>query len=175
MVRDFLSCRFTPMESFQIDISGEYLENETELTAPERELLNQARMAMGRAYAPYSNFSVGAALRLNDGLVITGNNQENAAYPSGLCAERVAMFYASSQYPGVPVTDMAIIASSSKFDLSYPVAPCGSCRQVMLEYELNQDSEINLIFCGTSGRIVRLQGVRKLLPFYFHETSLRDS
>jgi len=163
------------MESFKIDVVGDYLENESELTAPERELLGMAREAMSRAYAPYSQFSVGAALRLNDGIVVTGNNQENAAYPSGLCAERVAIFAASATYPGVPITDLAIIASSPKFELNYPVAPCGSCRQVMLEYELNQDSSINLIFCGISGRIVRLSGVRHLLPFYFHETALRKS
>jgi cytidine deaminase len=162
------------MESFQYEVTGQFIEDESELTAPEKELMQHAVEAMERAYAPYSNFRVGAALRLASGIVVTGNNQENAAYPSGLCAERVAFFAAGANYPGVPVTDVALVASSDRFELSYPVAPCGACRQVMLEYELNQDSEINLLFRGKTGRMVRLRGIRQLLPFFFHETSLRN-
>jgi cytidine deaminase len=112
-------------------------------------------------------------LRLSDGTIVTGNNQENAAFPSGLCAERVAFFSAGALYPGAVITDAAIVASSERFDVDHPITPCGACRQVMLEYELNQDVEIRLLFSGNTGKIIRMVGVRNLLPLFFHESSLR--
>jgi len=163
------------MEHFKHEISGQVTEDINDLTSAERELLKQAGDAMRKAYAPYSNFSVGAALRLSDGTVVCGNNQENAAFPSGLCAERVAFFAASSMYPGATITDVAITASSSLFEVDHPIAPCGACRQVMLEYELNQDTSIKLLLRGNSGRMIRIDGVRQLLPFFFHENGLRKS
>lgn len=161
------------MERYKQEIHGQLLDGPSELTDPERNLLRLAREAMDRAYAPYSGFRVGAALCMADGAIVTGNNQENAAFPSGLCAERIAFFAAGSAYPGVAITDLAIVASSENFSVEHPVAPCGACRQVMLEYELNQDLAIRMIFSGDKGRIIRMEGAHHLLPLFFHEVSLR--
>ena len=110
-----------------------------------------------RAYAPYSSFKVGAALQLNSGEIITGNNQENAAYPSGLCAERVAIFYAGSQYPEATFHSMAISAKSLHSKTTKAVPPCGACRQVLAEYEVKQNSLIEIYFMGESGKVGKIQ------------------
>lgn len=138
-----------------------------ELTAPDRELVRTALDAAGNAYAPYSGFTVGAALRLTNGIVISGNNQENAAYPSGLCAERVAMFYAASQYPGVAIEALAIVARADGVDLSEPVTPCGSCRQVMAEYEQLQETPMRVIMATEAGKVILIEGTGNLLPLAF--------
>ena len=109
---------------------------------------------------------------LENGVVITGNNQENAAYPSGICAERVAMFYASSQYPGVKAIKVAVTAFSKAFPVIAPVAPCGSCRQVLSEYEKLYNSDIELILQGQQGSIYRLKNVSSLLPLAFTSDDL---
>jgi cytidine deaminase len=162
------------MELFKKEISGHWYDAPDELSQEEANLLAEAREAMSRAYAPYSEFRVGAALLLGDGVIITGNNQENAAFPSGLCAERVAFFSASSLYPGALIIAAAIVGSTDNFHVNHPVTPCGACRQVMLEYELNQDTSISLLMQGESGRILRIEGVRQLLPLFFHEPGLRQ-
>lgn len=138
-----------------------FIEGDLEELEPlDRELVDEAIRASNNAYAPYSDFKVGAAVRLND-VIITGNNQENSAYPSGLCAERVALFYAQSQFPNTPIDSIAIFANSK--DVS---ASCGACRQVMAEYELRHKQAIRIIM--TNGKKVRIvNGIKNLLPMIF--------
>lgn len=145
----------------------------SELSVLDRELMNRAVEAAKNAYAPYSNFHVGAALLLNNGKIITGNNQENAAYPSGLCAERVAVFYAASQYPEAAVLSLAIAATDKKGVLKEWISPCGACRQVLLEVEARGRKPMRVLLCG--GKTTRIAPSAKvLLPFAFDEDSLTD-
>jgi cytidine deaminase len=136
-------------------------------------LLEKAFDACASAYAPYSLFRVGAAVELNTGEIVLGSNQENIAYPSGLCAERVAVYAAMSQHPDSTIRRIAISTSGEGKTSKVPAAPCGSCRQAILEYELNQEYEIELIL-GTPGDKIRvIQGIQYLLPLHFHEPGLR--
>ncbi|QQY83427.1 cytidine deaminase [Tamlana sp. s12] len=135
-------------------------------------LMEKAMQARSRAYAPYSNFEVGAALLLDNGEIITGNNQENASYPSGLCAERTAIYYAGSQYPEAKVIRMAISASSKMTATDTPIPPCGACRQAMVEYEVKQIHDIELYFMGAKGAVAKSNSVVNLLPFVFDKTVL---
>lgn len=137
-----------------------------------RQLVEAAEAISLQAYAPYSHFQVGAALRLADGAIVSGNNQENAAYPSGLCAERTALFYAGAQYPDTPIEALAVVARPMSTDLFIEVAPCGSCRQVMLESENRQTQPITLILQGPQGSFRVLPSVSVLLPFSFTAASL---
>jgi cytidine deaminase len=146
-----------------------------ELPSDEQYLLSEANIAMAAAYAPYSRFKVGAALILENGQVITGNNQENMAYPSGLCAERVAFYYAGAQYPGVTIKKLAITAAAEHFPSDHPIAPCGACRQSMLEYELNQKEPIVVLMRGAEGKTYRVQGIHSMLPLFFNEDCLKKS
>ncbi len=150
----------------------EVFESSKDLPIDEQLLLEKAFVAKEAAYAPYSNFKVGAALVLSNNEIITGNNQENAAYPSGLCAERVAAFYAGSRFPDVPIKKLAITASAPDYILSKPVAPCGACRQSLLEYETRTNDEIIIILTGESGGVYRIKGIKQLLPLYFGQDSL---
>ena len=137
-----------------------------ELTADEQELAEAAREATRRSYAPYSRFHVGSAVLLANGTIVTGSNQENAAYPSGLCAERTALFYANSQYPDVPVVALAIAAcggTGAKWPL---ISPCGACRQVMLETEKRYGRPMRVLLCGTDEAYV-VESARDLLPVAF--------
>ncbi|NNC83220.1 MAG: cytidine deaminase [Flavobacteriales bacterium] len=136
-------------------------------------LLQEAEKAMGRAYAPYSHFHVGAAVRLESGKVYTGNNQENVAYPSGLCAERVALFHAMSQDPKSIIEAVAITARSEDFELTRVITPCGACRQALLEYEVNAASPIQVILGSTAGRTIVVDSVLSMLPLSFCETKLK--
>ncbi|MGP1447484.1 MAG: cytidine deaminase [Candidatus Limimorpha sp.] len=142
-----------------------------ELNEQDADLLQQAHRAVSSAYAPYSGFHVGAAVRLANGETVTGCNIENAAYPSGLCAERVALFRAQAQYPGIAVESIAITAMSSEVDVNEPVAPCGACRQVMAEVELRYKKRLRILCRGTSGPIVAFNGVETLMPFAFDTLS----
>jgi cytidine deaminase len=130
-------------------------------------LLKKAKEVALSAYSPYSHFKVGAAIMLNNGAVVTGNNQENAAYPSGLCAERTAAFYASSQYPQVPFTRIAITAVNPEKELSQPVSPCGNCRQALLEYEQKFNQNIEVILSGQIGEVFVIKSIKDLLPCSF--------
>lgn len=143
-----------------------------ELTDQEVMLVKKAMEAAGNAYAPYSSYHVGAALLLDNGEIITGNNQENAAYPSGLCAERVAVFYAGSRYPGVPVTAIAIAAMQEGIFQEQPVTPCGCCRQVLFETEARGKQPLEVILYGTR-RIQVLRSAVDLLPLPFTFKSSR--
>jgi cytidine deaminase len=144
-----------------------------ELSTDDRQLLEKAWEACKSAYAPYSNFFVGAALKMNNGVIITGNNQENAAYPSGLCAERVAVFSASSQYPGIPIESIAIVAKTEVFDLSHPVTPCGGCRQVLAEYENLSGQPIRTLMQGSSGNVWVVDSISNFLPLTFQGDQLK--
>jgi cytidine deaminase len=143
------------------------------LEATERDLVNMAREMTTHAYAPYSEFFVGAALLLENGEIVKGSNQENAAYPSGLCAERVAVFAASSAFPNVKIKTIAISAKSAHRTMDYPVSPCGGCRQVLLEYEFKQNSPVKVLLSGESGKIVVLEKVKDLLPLSFTSSDLK--
>lgn len=144
-----------------------------ELSENDRSLLLEAKKASDVAYAPYSQFYVGAALELENGKTVIGTNQENVAYPSGLCAERVGIFAASTQYPGVAVNTIAITAKSKVFDVNFPVSPCGACRQVLSEYERLQGKPIRVILSGEKGKILIIDKIEDLLPFSFIADKLK--
>ena len=144
----------------------------SELSSIEQKLMNQAIIARKKAYAPYSNFSVGAALLLDNEQVILGNNQENAAYPSGLCAERVAIYNAGANHPEARILKIAISASSANKVINQPVAPCGACRQTIAEYELKQSTPISIFFMGETGKVIKTESLKNLLPIGFDKSFL---
>lgn len=143
----------------------------TELAATDQRLVAAAREASGKAYAPYSNFKVGAAVLLANGEIIRGNNQENADFTDGLCAERVALFFANATYPDVAVVAIAVTAISNGVLFSGPTQPCGSCRQVLVETETRYKRNIRLILDGAE-KIIVFDGAENLLPFAFKPDSL---
>jgi len=136
-------------------------------------LLKEAWDACESAYAPYSQFHVGAAVRLANDMIFKGNNQENAAYPSGICAERVAVFSASASLPGVQIKTLAVVAKTKIFNLSNPVTPCGACRQVIAEYEMLSGKPIRILLQGNSEKIWIIDGIVNLLPLMFHGSELK--
>lgn len=137
-----------------------------ELSEEDRLLVEAAKRATNGSYAPYSKFNVGAAVRLQDGTIVLGANQENAAYPSGLCAERTALFAAGAQYPETPVVALAIAARKGKRFLPKPVSPCGACRQVISGMEERFGIPIRILLYGTDGILVS-DGITPLLPLRF--------
>lgn len=140
-----------------------------ELNDEERALIENARQATFRSYAPYSKFKVGAAILLDNGEIITGSNQENVAYPSGTCAERTACFYAHSEYPEVGFKAIAIAArNESETFIELPISPCGSCRQALLEYEMLSKHDIAIYLCGKD-KVYILPSVKWLLPLAFSQ------
>jgi cytidine deaminase len=160
------------MQEITLTTRLQVYENMSELPDDALKLMNAAIVARTNAYAPYSKFNVGAALLLDNGEVISGNNQENAAYPSGLCAERVAIFYAGSQYPNAKVLQMAITATSINHVVTTPTPPCGACRQSIAEYEFKQESPIQLFFMGESGKVLKSNSLKDLLPLVFDRSFL---
>jgi cytidine deaminase len=144
-----------------------------ELSAEDRNLLQKAAQTALQSYAPYSEFHVGAAVLLENGEIICGSNQENAAYPAGLCAERVALFYANSKYPDVKVVALAISAHADHFIIDRPISPCGTCRQVIAETENRQQSKIKILMQGESGPVNMIEGIENLLPLTFYEEKLK--
>jgi cytidine deaminase len=156
-----------------ISIRVEEYGSSEELNHSDRVLLEQATLASQTSYSPYSTFQVGSAVRLSNGEVLQGSNQENAAYPSGLCAERVVLFYAQAKFPDVPVEAIAIYARSGEFKLDKPVTPCGSCRQVMAEYENRHGRKMRVIMGGDDGSVQVVDGIESLLPLMFMLEKLR--
>ena len=144
-----------------------------ELSKIEQELIEKAKDAFSTAYAPYSGFLVGASVLLENEKIISGNNQENVAYPSGLCAERVALFYAGAKYPEVGIKTIAISAKSKTFEIKDVVSPCGSCRQVMAEYQQKQDKDIRILLHSPNDDVLIADSVEDLLPFMFNSEKLR--
>ena len=137
-----------------------------ELPEADRTLLQAAMDATKRSYAPYSKFSVGAAARLNNDVIVTGTNQENAAYPSGLCAERTTLFYANSQYPDQAVATLAVAARTERDFLDAPIPPCGACRQVILETEKRFNQPMRILLYGKE-EVYEVKSIRDLLPLSF--------
>lgn len=160
------------MESINVNSIFSSFQSPDQLSSEDQKLLNKAIDARDRAYAPYSGFSVGAAVLLDNGTIITGNNQENAAYPSGMCAERVAVWSALSLFPGVKLKKVFISARSENKLVDRPVSPCGSCRQTLAEYETKQNQPIEVFFTGETGVILKAGSIRDLLPFMFDNTLL---
>lgn len=155
------------MKEIQFSAKFSEYEDKSSLDSENEKILNLAIEARNKSYSPYSQFSVGAAVLLENGEVITGNNQENAAYPSGMCAERIAIWTASAMYPGVRVLKLALSGKSEINNVNTPVPPCGACRQVLSEYESKQGSNIELFFTGESGKVIKTDSVKDLLPFSF--------
>lgn len=135
-------------------------------------LMREAIVVRKKAYAPYSKFKVGTALLLDNGIIILGSNQENAAYPSGLCAERVAIFQAGAIYPDAKILKMAITAASDDNPTTEPIPPCGACRQSIAEYEIKQGTPIEIYFMGEIGAVYKSDSLKNLLPFMFDKKFL---
>ncbi len=143
-----------------------------ELPTDIQPLMSNAIAIRKKAYAPYSQFRVGVAILLDNDKMVMGSNQENAAYPSGLCAERVAIFYAGANYPDAKILKMAITATSDLNSNTTPIPPCGACRQSIYEYEFNQESPIEIYFMGEFGEIYKSDSLKNLLPFSFDKNFL---
>tara|TARA_B100000929_G_scaffold286455_1_gene271606 strand:- start:325 stop:807 length:483 start_codon:yes stop_codon:yes gene_type:complete len=137
-----------------------------------QDLMKQAIGVRENAYAPYSKFKVGAAILLEENRVVVGSNQENASYPSGLCAERTAVYAAGAQFPDSRILKIAITAKSLRNKVVTPVPPCGACRQALMEYEVKQDKPIEIYFMGEMGKVVKAESVKELLPLVFDNSWL---
>ena len=160
------------MKNITITSKFSVFDSVEELPDDIKSLMEQAVNIRKNAYAPYSKFRVGAALLLDNGQIVLGSNQENAAYPSGLCAERVAIFYAGSNYPEAKILKMVITAASDTKKTSSPIPPCGACRQSISEYEMKQDTPIEIYFMGEIGAIYKSDSLKNLLPLMFNKKFL---
>ncbi len=155
-----------------IVIKYQEVEDFSLLSDLDRELMKKAKDIANTAYSPYSEFNVGAALFLENNKFVVGNNQENSSFPCGICAERVALFAAGTNYPNVLIKKIAITAMSKHFNLENPVGPCGLCRQVLIEYEDKQSSDIEVLLFN-SERLIKLNNAKDLLPLFFTENNLK--
>lgn len=160
------------MKEIKIESTFTVFDNLEELPQEISFLMQKAIDARKHAYAPYSKFSVGAAILLDNNEIITGSNQENASYPSGLCAERTAIYYAGAQYPDVKIIRLAITAGSKTKLTMEPIPPCGGCRQAISEYEVKQDAPIEIYFMGETGKVVKSDSLANLLPLVFDKSFL---
>ena len=161
------------MQKQEISIKYTQYANKSELSKADQELLNSSVKVAKDAYAPYSNFNVGAALLLKNGKIVIGSNQENAAYPSGLCAERVTMFAASANYRDEEMVTIAIYAAS-KTTAQKQISPCGSCRQVMVEYEVKQNKNIRVLLMNSSDEVWEFESCKDFLPLAFDFNALKN-
>nr|WP_315176097.1 cytidine deaminase [uncultured Flavobacterium sp.] len=160
------------MKEITITTQFSVFDSVQELQTDIQDLMQQAVAIRKNAYAPYSLFRVGVALVLDNGKIVLGSNQENAAYPSGLCAERVAIFQAGAIYPEAKILKMAITAASDNNKTTTPIPPCGSCRQSIAEYEIKQNTPIEIYFMGEIGAIYKSASLKNLLPFMFDKNFL---
>jgi len=160
------------MKQLSYTLDYQVYDSEKELPGEDHDLLLLAREATKSSYAPYSHYHVGTAVKLSNGIIVKGSNQENVSFPAGLCAERTAMFAAASEYPGITVEAIAITAVTASFEVNEPVSPCGICRQVIVEYEMKQNRKIRVILGGHSGEVFIFNGMESLLPLAFHEKGL---
>ena len=160
------------MKKVTITSNFDVFETIQELPTDIQNLMHEAVAIRKTAYAPYSHFKVGTAILLDNGEIILGSNQENAAYPSGLCAERVAVFYAGAKYPEAKILKMAISAASDNTTTSAPIPPCGACRQSLAEYEIKQNTPIEIYFMGEIGSIYKSDSLKNLLPLLFDKKFL---
>jgi cytidine deaminase len=161
------------MAQHQISTSYEIFDQLSGLSQQEQLLVQKAIEARQNAYAPYSGFQVGAAILLDNGEIVTGNNQENAAYPSGLCAERVAVFYANATFPNQKIVKLALAGGKGQLLNDAPISPCGACRQVLLESEWHQKMPFEIIMAGEK-QIIKIKSAASLLPFEFNGEALGD-
>jgi len=159
------------MSEVKFTINYEEFASAAEMLPEDQELVKMAIEAQKGSYSPYSDFQVGAALRLTNGVIVKGANQENIAYPSGLCAERSAMFWAGANYPDVPMDTLAIAGSDHGVLCESPASPCGACRQVMAEYQKKHKRPLKIILIG-SKRIRKFKCVDDLLPFIFDSLTI---
>jgi len=158
----------------EIRIAFDIYDNIGELSSEDKALCLEAEKALETSHSPYSSFSVGAALQLQSGKIIHGSNQENVAYPSGLCAERVALFTFGANYPGETIKTLAVTAHTVAFALSAPITPCGACLQVLAEYEKKQNQEIDVLLYCLGGVVWKAKGIKSFLPFLFFENRLNQ-
>ena len=161
------------MEQTSIHIPVQIFPDFKALEATDAQLFEFARKATGDAYAPYSKFRVGVAVKMESGQIITGSNQENASFPAGICAERVTLSAASAVYPGIAVTDLALTYINESGNSNHPISPCGICRQTLAEYEQRFGRSIRLILGGFSGEIYIINRATDLLPFAFSSQELK--
>ncbi|WP_407557256.1 cytidine deaminase [Winogradskyella sp. 4-2091] len=160
------------MKEVKIETKLDIYEDFDELPKSIQSLMELAIEARDNAYAPYSKFNVGAAILLDNNETVIGSNQENACYPSGLCAERTAIYYAGAKYPKAKILKMAITASSQNQVTDKPIPPCGSCRQSIAEYEIKQNLPIEIYFMGAQGKVVKSSSLANLLPLLFENSVL---
>ncbi|MBW8360374.1 MAG: cytidine deaminase [Weeksellaceae bacterium] len=156
----------------EIKINFHVIAGYSDLTETEKKLFDAASNARKNAYAPYSHFDVGCAVLLENGEIVSGSNQENAAYPSGLCAERTTIFWTAANYPDVKMKKLFVIGAPEEAVTSVPIPPCGACRQAILEYEAKQKEGIEIYFASVEGEIFKTESVRDLLPFSFDSSFL---
>lgn len=160
------------MKEVKIESTFKVYEGLSELPDDIQQLMQSAIETRENAYAPYSKFKVGAAILLDNNEVVVGSNQENASYPSGLCAERTAIYYAGAKYPKAKILKIAITASSQNQVTDSPIPPCGACRQSISEYEIKQDQSVEIYFMGATGKVVKSNSLANLLPLGFDRSYL---
>ena len=155
------------MQEKEISLKVQVYENAAEMQPADADLIKAAEAALEKSYSPYSGFKVGSAALLQNGAVVSGANQENASYPVCVCAEVVMMSACAAQYPGVAISKVAITTRSPNRSIDSPKAPCGQCRQTLLEYESRFKTNIELIMCGQNGQVYKVGSVKDILPLYF--------
>ncbi len=156
------------------DITISYLRAKfNDLTVIEKELIQRSKDALKDAYAPYSGFLVGSSILLSDGKIISANNQENVAFPSGLCAERVVLFNAGANYPNLEIDIIAVSAKSNLYEITDIISPCGACRQVMAEYQEKQNKKIKILLHLNNDEVLIFSSVDDLLPLLFTNPNLK--
>lgn len=160
------------MKNHEIKIAFTEYDTLNELDSPGQQLCLEAVKALANSHSPYSKFRVGVAMRLQSGKVLYASNQENVAYPSGLCAERVALFNWGANHPNDPIETMAITAHTDEFPILKPITSCGACLQVLAEYEKKQAQEITILLFCQNGPIWKIKGIQNQLPFLFFEDRL---
>lgn len=160
------------MNEITITTTLQVYDNLSELAIDVQNLMHAAIEVRNNAYAPYSKFNVGAALLLDNHEIVVGSNQENASYPSGLCAERTAVYYAGAKFPNAKILKMAITASSQNQLTDKPIPPCGACRQAIAEYEIKQNQPIEIYFMGAEGKVIKSNSLANILPLLFDNSVL---
>jgi len=160
------------MQEKEIKVRIQVYESVSELSLDDAEVINASKEALNKSYSPYSGFKVAAAALLQNGAIVSGANQENASYPVCVCAEVATLSACSAQYPGVAIQKLAITTLTGKPSSAYPKAPCGQCRQTILEYEKRFNTNIEVIMCGENGQVYKVGSAKDLLPLYFSGTDL---
>ena len=160
------------MKKEKFEFSFEVYDSIDELKENDRQLLKEARIITKEAYAPYSNFYVGAAAKLSNDKIVTGTNQENASFPVGICAERVLLGAASSLYPDTSIETIAVSYQSTIVKSDHPISPCGMCRQALQEFELRMEKPVRLILAGMEGKVYVINSASQLLPLAFTNEEL---